>query len=55
MNINIKGFSTEDVTATWVICEECGDSELVYGSFAETDAIAWAEDHHQDHKRTGPL
>lgn len=42
---NMLGFRHERTTAWWVICEQCNDSELVYGSTADTDAIAWASEH----------
>lgn len=42
------GFEVDEVTAWWVTCNLCSDSELVYGSTAAQDAEAWQEEHKAD-------
>lgn len=46
----MKGFDIDEVMAWWVVCKECSDSELVYGSMADVDAIAWAGEHARTHR-----
>jgi hypothetical protein len=41
----MRGFAVEHVSAWWIACEQCNDSELVYGSTADTDATVWATEH----------
>lgn len=47
----MRGFTVDEVTAWWVVCDECSDSELVYGSTADLDALGWAQEHYDENHR----
>jgi hypothetical protein len=45
------GFEIDTVEAYWIVCQRCADSELVYGSTADMDALTWAGDHQRECSR----
>lgn len=42
------GFTIEAADCWWVACNDCGDSELVYGTTASVDASVWASEHKKE-------
>lgn len=41
----IEGFTINRVTAWWITCDACGDTELVYGEDMAATARHWATEH----------
>ena len=44
----VEGFETTRVTAYWLTCMRCGETELFYGSTLKAEADAWAANHKCD-------
>lgn len=47
----MKGFQVNKTDAWWVTCTRCEETELVYGSHADIDAITWATEHAKEHAK----
>ncbi len=41
----IEGFTPNAANAFWLVCDQCGDMELFFGTSAELDALNWSQTH----------